>query len=184
MKIWDEKELSLKDIKKIKSIKFSKSENSWIDYYHSGTPAFRVEKDYISGLGNLPPVDLIKFNIFCYSQKVLSDIIPIGFRIPDEKDWKNIMNNPLIIDKILTYKYKHKYYGEHDSFLFFGEDNFLNSSSKFLNTKPHKSFFIRDLERTLLFSFNNAILNRSNELVFRNIIDFAGYPRFMMTFIQ
>ena len=77
-----------------------------------------------------------------------------------------------------------KYHGEHHSYLFLTKDNIPPNSNTFLSIKPDKSFFIRDWERTACFSFNNIVLNQSNELELRQIIDFAGYPRFMMKFIK
>ena len=180
MASWNEKDLTLNDLKKVKSLKFCKTDNSWIEHYHLGIPAFRVEKAYIAERWDLPPVDLIKFNIFCFSHKLLIDIIPTGYRIPDESDWNKIKLDQKRIDKVLPQKYN----GEHHSFLFFSKNEFPSSSSDFLNIKPHKSFFIRDLERTIVFSFNNLILNKNNQLELHRIIDFAGYPRFMMKFIK
>ena len=179
MEHWNEKELNLKDLKKVESLKFCKSDNSWIENYHQGFPAFRIEKGFIAGRWDLPPVDLIKFNIFCFSEKILNDITPTGFRIPHEDDWNKIKLNQKYIDTIFPQRYN----GEHNSFLFFSKNDFL-PSVEFLNVKPHKSFFIRDLERTIIFSFNNLILNPSNQLEIRKIIDFSGYPRFMMKFIE
>lgn len=179
---WNEKELNLKDLKKVKSLKFCKSDNSWIENYHKGFPAFRIEKGCIPGRLGVAPVtvDLFKFNIFCFSQQILKDITPTGFHIPDEDDWNKIKFNQKYIDTILPQKYN----GEHYSFLYFSKNDFPSLSREFLSVKPHKSYFIRDLERTIIFSFNNLILNPNNQLEARKIIDFAGYPRFMMKFIE
>lgn len=172
---WIEKELIYNDLKKIKCIKFSKTEKSWIDFYHQGTPAFKIERSYINGKWD----ELLKFNIFCFSKSVLKEITPLGFRLPNENDWKNIINTQSIIDKIIPNKYN----GEHHSYLFFSLDGF-DDYDTFLSIKPDTSFFIRNWDRTMLFSFNNIVLNQSNELELRKIIDFAGYPRFMMKFIK
>jgi hypothetical protein len=173
---WIETELTYNDLKKNKCIKFSKTEKSWIDFYHKGTPGFRIESGYFNGKSY---DNLIKFNIFCFSENVLKEITPLGFRLPNENDWKSIINTQSIIDKIMPNKYN----GEHHSYLFLTQD-LINNSNTFLSIKPSNSFFIRDWERTACFSFNNIVLNQSNELELRRIIDFAGYPRFMMKFIK
>jgi hypothetical protein len=173
---WIEKELIYNDLRKIKCIKFSKSEKSWIDFYHQGTPAFRIESGYFNGQCY---DNLLKFNIFCFSKNVLKEITPLGFRLPNEHDWKNIINTQSIIDKIMPNKYN----GEHHSYLFFSLDGHGDSDKNLIN-KPDKIRFIRDLDRTVFFSFDNIVLNKSNELELRKIIDFAGYPRFMMKFIK
>jgi len=180
MTIWKEKELTLKDLKKVKSLKFCKTDASWINCYHKGIPAFRTEKANIIGRWDLPPVSLLKFNIFCFSQSILNEITPDGFRIPDENDWNNIKLSEMHIDEV----FPEKYLGEHHSFLFFSKSNFLSMEHHFLSVKPHKFFFIRDLERTISFKFDTITLNQSNQLESRWLIDFAGYPRFMMKFIK
>ena len=173
---WIEKELIYNDLIKIKCIKFSKTEKSWIDFYHQGSPAFRIESGYFNGKWY---DNLLKFNIFCFSKNVLKEITPLGFRLPNENDWKNIINTQSIIDKIMPIKYN----GEHHSYLFLSLDGF-DDNDTFLNIIPDKSFFIRNLDRTICFSFNNIVLNQSNEIELRKIFDFAGYPRFMMKFIK
>ena len=109
----------------------------------------------------------------------MKEITPLGFRLPNENDWKNIINTQSIIDKIMPDKYK----GEHNSYLFFPQDQLFYTDT-FLTIKPDKSFFIRNWDRTICFSFNNIVLNQNNELELCQIIDFAGYPRFMMKFIK
>lgn len=173
---WIEKELIYYDLRKIKCTKFSKTAKSWIDFYHQGTPAFRIESGYFNGEWH---DNLLKFNIFCFSKNVLKEITPLGFRLPNENDWKNIINTQSIIDKIMPNKYN----GEHHSYLFFSQDGFYDSDT-FFNINPNKSYFIRDWDRTHWWSFKNVVLNQSNELEIRSIFDLAGYPRFMMKFIK
>ena len=173
---WIEKELIYNDLRKIKCIKFSKTEKSWIDFYHQGTPAFRIESGYFNGERY---ENLLKFNIFCFSKSVLKEITPLGFRLPNEHDWKNIINTQSIIDKIMLNKYE----GEHHSYLFLSQDIFCDNDG-FFSKKPDKSYFIKNWERTIWWSFNNVVLNKSNELELRQIIDLVGYPRFMMKFIK
>jgi hypothetical protein len=180
MKTWKEKELTIMDLKKIESLKFCETHTSWIEYYHHGVPAFRIEKAFIANSWEQSPVDLLKFNIFCFSTKTLIDIIPTGYRIPDANDWDKIKLNQKNIEKIFPQKYNE----QHHSFLFFSNNDILSSSSDFLENKPHKYFFERNLERTIVFQFNNIILNSCNQLELRRIIDFADYPKFMMKFIK
>ena len=180
MTIWKEKELKLKDLKKVKSLKFCKTDASWINCYHKGIPAFRTEKAYIIGRWDLPAVSLLKFNIFCFSQSILNEITPDGFRIPDENDWNKIKLSEMHIDTVFPEKYN----GEHHSFLFFSKNNFPLGERDFFSVKPDKSLFIRDLERTACFKFDTVTLNQSNQLESSWIIDFAGYPRFMIKFIE
>jgi hypothetical protein len=174
---WIEKELIYNDLRKIKCIKFSKTEKSWIDFYHQGTAAFRIETGYFNGGWH---DNLLKFNIYCFSKNVLKEITPLGYKLPNENDWKNIINKQSIIDEIMPIKYN----GEHHSYLFFSLDEIFNDYDTFFSIKPYKSLFIRDWESTKSISFNNVVLNQSNELEFRRIWDFAGYPRFMMKFIK
>lgn len=176
---WIIKELNLSELKTIKNLKYSKTENSWIEYYHRGIPAYRVEKAHIQERWDIPRLEIIKFNIFCFLQDILNEITPNGFRLPNENDWNEMCQDQLKIDNFIPDKFD----GDHNSFCF-NDDSFLLSLNHFLTNKPHKSFFIRDFERTYIFGYRNYLLNKNNQLESYNINDLVGYPRFIMKFIS
>lgn len=179
MNHWIIKELNLTELKTIKNLKYSKTDNSWIEYYHSGIPAYRVEKAFIQERWDIIPLEIIKFNIFCFSQDILNEITPNGFRLPNENDWNEICENQIKLDNFIPNKFD----GDHNNYCFCN-DIFPLSLNYFLTNKPHKSFFIKDFERTALFCFRNYFLNKNNQLESYYKHDLVGYPKFMMRFIS
>ncbi len=112
MNPWIIKELNLTELKRIKNLKYSKTDNSGIEYYHSGILAYRVEKALIQERWDIPALEIIKFNIFCFSQDILNEITPNGFRLPNENDWNEMCEDQLKIDKFIPNKFN----GDHNSF--------------------------------------------------------------------
>jgi hypothetical protein len=166
----------LSDLNKIKSLKHSKSATSWIDYYHKGVPAFTIEDGYFTN-GSLPHVKLIKFNIYCFREEIIKEIVPSNYRLAQDNDWEKIF-----IDRNeLSLMFHNKLKAEHYSFISLSENY---NSQYFINSKPDKSIFIRDFDRTIFFKFKNVIVDNEYKLHYQFLVDFAGYPRFMLKLIE
>jgi hypothetical protein len=178
-KQWCTTDLSLSELKSTKLIKHANTFNPWINYYHNGIPAYRIEKsiayeDYRDGLSFN---NFLKFNIFCFRKDVLDTIVPSNYQLPIRADWEYIQ--PMI---------KEYFIRNHDGIStsrYLAFNNILDQgSSDFFYKKPDKRHFINDFEKSVVFApFTNILLENEN-LYFLDLIDIVGYPSFSIRLIQ